>query len=215
TDYKTGTYMLGPSSATDAYMAKNFGVDPSQPGVANLARMTAMNPALAEQNDADEKAAQARIGDQGAVDTAHRQLVQLATAINSLPKGGSLAVAGRGFEGRQELINVYQTARNLLGLGDDPSATSALDSGQIIAKIKTLTGTAMAHQNDQRAAQIAHALTSVLPGGGQQVGAADDILATMLVQNQQQRDFPQYYNNYVAKYGTAIGVQQAFLRDMS
>jgi len=213
-DYNTGTVSLAPSSAIDAQMQQSYGIDPSQPGVANRARAFALNPALEGEDTAGMKLGQDAIAAQPTADATQRNLVQLATAVNSLPKEG-LQTAGAGYEDRQQLANIYQTAASILGLPPDPSVAAATNASQIIDKIKTLSGVAIAHQNDEKAASVAQALTAVLPGGAHQVGAADDVLSNMMVQNQRDRDFPTYFHSYVARYGTAAGVQQAFQHDMN
>ena len=213
TDYQSGAYSLGPSSDTDAYMADKYKVDPTQPGIANHSRMLAMNPALGQQEAQATQSAQARIGDQAATDATHRQLVQLSSAINDLSPTG-FAGTGEDFEDRMHLLNVYNTYAGMLGIPADPTVTNALKNSQIIDKIRTLTGSALANQFGERAANIAHGLSAVLPGGGIQQSASDEMLATMLVQNQQARDFANYRNAYIARYGTDLGVEQRFQADM-
>ena len=216
-NYKTGTPTIAPSSDTDAFMQSSYGIQPGAAPVANHAMMLAKNPALAPMEEADRQAAAARIGNLQDVDTTHRQLLQLSTAVNDLSPTG-FAGAGADFEDRMHLLNIYQTYAGMLGLPADPSVTNAVANSQIIDKIKALSGVALAHQAGDRAAVIAQSLSSVLPGGGQKPQAANEILSTMMVQNQSQRDFAQYYQNYVGglkQYGTPLGVQQAFARDMA
>ncbi len=203
---------LAPSAATDAAMQSAYRVDPTQPGVANHARALALNPELAPQDEAERAAVQTRIGSLQDVDAARRQYLQLGQAINSL-SNGTLTGQGADFERRNQLANVYNTTLNILGLKSDPTVTADLQQAQIIDKIKTLMGSQLAHQNDERAAKIATALSSVLPGGEQQRGAANEVLANMMVQNQQRGDLSQYYNNYVNRYGLALNVGNAFQKD--
>ena len=212
TDYASGATNIGPSSDTDAYMASNYHIDPNAPGVANAARIYAMNPELEAQNAAAQQRAQARVGNLADVDATHRQYVQLGVAINSLSPGAF--GPGASFEDRIQLANIYTTAMQMMGVPPDPSVSANLDAAQIISKINALQGPQLASQYGERAASIAHGLTAVMPGGHFQLNAANDVLGTLMVQNQQARDFPTYYNNYVAKYGTSIGAEQAFQRDM-
>ena len=114
---------------------------------------------------------------------------------------GAIGLARSANKARREPLRVI-----LNGLGKD--------AAQIISKINALQGPQLASQYGERAASIAHGLTAVMPGGHFQLNAANDVLGTLMVQNQQARDFPTYYNNYVAKYGTSIGAEQAFQRDM-
>lgn len=213
TDYKSGSYNIAPSPAADAYVASTLKVDPSQLGVANFAKLAATNPNLAAMEPSAKASADTRIGNQQDIENTHKQLLQLGTAINALPQSG-VTTGGKGFDYRMGLLNIAKTAGQMLGLPSDPTLTSQLADQQIINKIKGLQGAAMAHQDDMRAASVANMLTSVLPGGEQQLPASNHILASMLVQNQNLRDFPSYRNAYVSKYGTNIGVEQAFQRDM-
>lgn len=204
---------LTPSQNTDETMRSQYKIDPNQPGVANRARLIALNPALGAQDDAAAAAAQKRIVNLGDVDSNHRQILQLGQAINKL-SDGSLTGQGADFARRAELANVYNTALGMVGLPKDPTVTSDLEQSQIIDKIRTLVGTQLAHSNDEKAASIAHALTNVLPGGGQQKGASNEVLGSMMVANQQQRDFPQYYNAYTGKYGVSLNAEPSFQHDM-
>lgn len=212
TDYGSGATNIGPSSDTDAHMASTYHIDPSAPGVANAARIYAMNPELEAQNAAAQAHAQGRVGNLADVDATHRQYVQLGEAINSLSPGAF--GPGASFEDRTQLANIYTTAMQMMGVTPDPSVSANLNASQIISKINALQGPQLASQYGERAASIAHSLSAVMPGGHFQVNAANDVLGTLMVQNQQARDFPTYYNNYVAKYGTSIGAEQAFQRDM-
>jgi len=216
TDPASGSYTVAPSSLTDAYMASHYHVSPATtPGdtARNHDMLYSTNPELAQQNDAEEKASQARIGDLGQVEATQSQLVQLGAAINGLSDGG-FSGAGAGFDDRTRLLNIYNTYAGILGAKPDPNVQNAVTNSQIIDKIKTLTGAALAHQDDQRAASIAHALSSVLPGGSQTKAASNDVLSNMMVQNQKLRDFAQYKDNYAQRYGTLVNVEQAFQRDM-
>lgn len=203
---------FAPSVDTDTSMRTQYHVDPTVPGAANRARVLALNPELAPVDDAALKAVQARIGNLGSLDTSQRQLLQLSEAVNGLSRG-TLSGQGHGSEYRTRLVNIGVTAANLLGVPVDPTLTSDLTEQQIAQKIRTMMGPAIANQNDERAASIAHAITGVLPGGDLQPKAANELLAQMLVQTQQPRDLSQYANQYVSKYGLSVGVEPAFQRD--
>jgi hypothetical protein len=204
---------IAPSANTDAVMRDQYKVDPSQPGVANRERLFALNPALAPQDEAAAAAAQKRIGSLAEADQNHRQILQLGQAINKL-SDGTLTGQGADFERRSQLANVYNTAIGILGLPQDKTVTSDLTQSQIQEKIRTLLGSQLAHSNDEKAASIAHALTSVLPGGEQQKAASNEVLSSMMVANQQARDFPQYYNSYTGKYGVSLNAEPSFQHDM-
>ena len=202
-----------PSNQTDQVMAQTYGIDPSQAGVANRTRMLALNPALAAQEDATEKEAQTRIGNLAEQDSTRRQLLQTATSLNSLSHG---TLTGQGADSafRAQLANTYQTVTGMLGIPPDPTVNSDMTAHQISEKIRQLSGAQLAHQAGERAASVQHALASVLPSGDLTPEATSHILAQMLVQNQQSKDFALYHNGYVAKYGTPIAVDQGFSRDM-
>jgi hypothetical protein len=122
---------------------------------------------------------------------------------------------GAGFEERAHLVNLYNTARHLIGLGDDPSTSSIVSNAQVIEKIKQLAAGQIAASNGEHAGYVQQALAAVLPGGAQNVEASNHILSQMMIANQRQRDFNQYYNSYVNKYGTAVNVTNAFNKDVA
>lgn len=203
---------IAPTSDTDSFMAKNYGIDPSQPGAANRARMLALNPVLANQEEATEKAAQARMGNLGEQDTTHRQLLQSAQALSGLSHG---TLTGQGAQSayRAQLANLYQTMTGMMGVAPDPEVNQDITNHALSEKMRQLTSAAMAHQYGEKAASIAHSIADVLPSGDMTPQATSHILAQMLVQNQQAKDFAQYHNNYISRYGTPLGVEQAFARD--
>lgn len=203
--------MVAPSHDTDAAMQSQYHVDPSQPGVANHDRAIALNPQLAPLDDAARKAVQDRVGDLQANDNSRRQLVQLAGAVNALSSGPT--GQGHGSDYRTHLTNILTTAGQYFGVPVDASVTSDLSNQQIIAKIKELAGPQIANQSNQHAASVAHAITGVLPGGDLQPAAANEILSTMLVANQQPRDLSSYANNYAGRYGLMVNVEPSFQHD--
>jgi len=203
---------VAPSTETDNYMHTQYGIDPSQPAVANHDRAIALNPELAAQNEAARAAIEARKGNLQEADTTRRQLMQLSEAYNQLSRS-SLTGQGQGSAYRANLANMYTTVAGMFGVPVDPSVTKDVSEHQIIAKIKELSGAALAHQYGERAASIAHSISNVLPGGDLQPAAAQELLSQMMVQSQQPLDFSQYTNNYVNRYGLAVGAEPAFQRD--
>lgn len=206
----TEPVFMAPSSETVQHLREQYGVDPSQPGVANHERAIAMNPEVAAIDQAARESVQKRIGDLQVTENAKRQLLQLSEAVNGLSTG--VAGQGHGSEWRARAVNMAVTAANLLGIPVDPALTTDLDEQQIIAKIRQMMGPTLANQNDQKSASVAHAITGVLPGGDLQPAAANEILSSMLVQTQQPRDLSNYVNNY-AKFGLMAGVEPAFAKD--
>lgn len=204
--------VLTPSTDTDAFMASQYHVDPSQPAVANHERAIALNPELGPLDDAARASLQTRVGNLQEAANTNRQLVQLSQAINDLSKS-SLTGQGHGSDYRTKLGNLLVTTANMVGVPIDPSTLKDIGDQQIIAKIKELSGAQMAHQYGEKAASIAHAITGVLPGGDLRPEAANEILGSMLVQNQQPRDLSQYGNNYVQRYGVAVNLEPAFAKD--
>lgn len=201
-----------PSVDTDVTMRQTYGVDPSQPGAANRMRMIGLNPATAALDQEAEKAAQARIGNLAEADSTHRNLLQSAEALSELSKG---TLTGQGYNSayRSQLANIYSTLTGMMGIPPDPKVTADLTAHQITDKIRQLSGAQIAHQYGERAASIAHSIADVLPSGDLTPQAASHILAQMLVANQQQRDFAQYHNAYVGRYGTSVNVEPAFQKD--
>lgn len=200
---------ISPDQQTDQFMAQNYNIDPSLPGVANHTRMLAMNPALATQEESAAKSAQNRIGNLQEADTTHRQLLQSADSLSQLSQG---SLTGQGYNSayRAQLANIYSTMSGMLGIPVDPSITKDLTAHQVTEKIRQLSGAQQAHQYGERAASIAHSISNVMPSGDLTPQAASDILSNMLIQNQQQKDFSQYYNGFVNKYGTSVNVEPMF-----
>jgi len=144
------------------------------------------------------------------VQTNARNLRMLGQAINSLPTGGWGAM-GADFHARQQVLQAVQTVRRIAGLGDDESLNKDMTPADIMAKINALGATNIAAIAGQHSADMAHTLMSILPGGNSSTPeAANHIVASLMVQNQQQLDFGNYAQAYVNKYGTAAGVRQAF-----
>lgn len=205
---------IAPTELSDTYMHQHFGWDANQPPVGNAQRIFATNPALAAQEQSEEAAVKARTADLPSADTTRRQLVQLSQAVTGLTQG-NLAGQGAGSAYRARLANLLTTGGDMLrsvGIPIPQDATTAenLTNQQIIDKIKTLTGATLAHQNNERAASIAHAISGVLPGGDLTPQAANELLSQMLVQSQQPLDFSQYVTGHAAKYGMVLGAEQAY-----
>lgn len=203
---------LAPSADTDAAMQSSYKVDPSRPGVANRAQALAMNPALAPLDEAAQKSVQERVGNLGDADTTRRQLLQMAQSTADLTKG-TLTGQGYGSALREKYANIYNTAANMMGVPSDPTVTGDLTSHQILDKLKTLSASNMANQNNEKAASIAHGISAVLPSGDLTPQAAQEIISQMLVQNQQRPDLSQYNQNFVNRYGLSVGVENAFRND--
>lgn len=214
-DYQKNLALVRPSKMAQDYLAKTFrGYVPGAGPVQNRTRVFAMNPGLEAVDKQDEVNAKNRIGDPGAVDQVHRQYVQLFDAINTLGQG-ELSGRGPDFDTRQALANAYKYGATLLGYQVDPSVENNLVAGDIINKIRQMTGTALADQSGQHSHEIAQALQAVLPGGEHQLKSANEILSQMMLYNQQQRDFAQYYNQYVGQNGMSAGVNDVFKQEMA
>jgi hypothetical protein len=215
-DYKSGTYSFAPSSVSDASVAKlgpaNAPLDVSgaQGAAMKNSMMIGMNPQLAGEEATNAKQAETAYGDPLALTAAQQQTRLLAQAVNAIPAGG-LGAMGQGYEQRQNLLNLYQTFHRMVAGSDDPDINQATAPAAIISKIQSLQSQTMAHANDQHSYDAARAIASVLPGGSTaNKAAANEILANLMTQTQRGIDFPQFEQAYVAKYGTHIGVVQAF-----
>jgi hypothetical protein len=211
-----GNQTWAPSDASDAQIQSNH-LDASggDDAVWNNRRAVALNPGL----QADQATGDKAITDNGPLRAAalnnSTNLRMLGQAINSIPPGG-IAAMGASYEGRQDLVRMAQTVRRMLGLGEDRGLNADLTPGDIIAKINTLASTTMAHATGQHSADIANALKSILPGGGSSnPAAANHIIASLMTQNQRDLDFGNFANAYTGKYGTSVGVQEAFDKEMT
>ena len=80
--------------------------------------------------------------------------------------------------------------------------------------MKTFAGVARAEESGFRASGLAQALGAVQPDGSMTREAANQILASMYVAKQVEADFSKYYDRYVRKFNTALGVEENFNRDM-
>jgi hypothetical protein len=212
-DPKSKAYNIGPSSNADALLTRFGGWDPNANPVANIAKVRMLNPSFETTEATDTANSQERLKGAAQYQSNHDNLVHLVRAVNTISSGG-LTGQGAGFEYRQGLNDVYQTVAKLIGLPQNEQDVSNLSEAQVIAKLKGLSAPQIAQQYGQESAAISNAINSVLPGGGTKLPAANSLFADMLVQNQRERDFATYYNAYVAKYGTAAYVQEAFKRDM-
>lgn len=202
---------VAPSQNTDAYMEQNYGVNPSLPGVANRTRAFASNPALAAQDEAEEKAVQQRIGNLGEQDSSRRNMLMQVQALGSLSHG----VAGQGYDSalRSRLANMYQTLTGFIGMQPDPAVNADLSAHQLSDKIRELSGAQLAHQYGERAASVQHALSGVLPSGDLTPDALAHIASSMVISNQQSKDLNAYHNGYINRYGVANGLAQNFSND--
>ena len=61
---------------------------------------------------------------------------------------------------------------------------------------------------------LAQDITNALPGGSMSEAARTEMLASMWIANQEAEDFRKYYDNYVRRYGTALGVSENFQSEM-
>jgi len=208
-----GSLYMGPSSATDNVLRQRYGFDPSLPPIANIYKASGMGHPEVMVDPTQLRAHQESIGKTGyEADDAGRTYVQLAKSLNGL-SDGTFTGAGPGFEDRQNLANIYGYMTKLFGVKNDLNQND-IDQGQIIAKINKLQASALAHQNGERAASIAMGLQSSLPGGAQTKEAANTNLSAMMIQNQRARDFRDYTNSYISRYGTDAGLEESFNRDM-
>lgn len=205
---------ISPSDDTISQIQKQYGVNPSQPPVANRERAIALNPELATLDAAANQKVQERIGNLQDAENARRQVVQSASAYASLPKEGIMS-QGHASDKRAMWANIYNTGRQMMGLPPDPELANATSANQIIDKVNAITGPAVANQYGEKAASIAHNISSVLASGDTSPKAAADIQAMFLIQAKQPQDLAQYKDNYPtsSKSGLMVGVEPSFQRD--
>ena len=211
-----GAQTWAPSETSDAQLQSMGLHTEGGPGAARANRLLInRNQGLQGAEAAGQQVIATNQAGQADAVTNARNLRMLGQAINSIPPGG-IAAMGENYEGRQQLVRIIQTARRMVGLPDDEALNADMTPADIVAKINTLASTSMAHATGQHSADIANALKSILPGGGSSnFAAANHIIAGLMVQNQQALDFGHFANAYLAKYGTSIGVQQAFQDEMN
>jgi len=209
-----GQLHIGPSDATNNWLMSNYGFDPSLPPRANIEKAVAMGYRDVAHDYRPKQNAWNQAGFDA--DSQMMNYVQLGKAINSL-RDDSFTGAGPAAEDRTSLAAVYNYAAKLMGINDaiDPVSNKEITAQQIIQKITALQGPQIANQYGERAANIAHSLSSVLPGAGTTKEAANTNLAGMMTQNQRLRDFRDYANNYVSKWQTDAGLEQGFNRDFT
>jgi hypothetical protein len=211
-DYTTGRAAIGPSPEAESAVAQQYkGFDPTANPITNRAMVEAQNPEFAKNNTNDEALGTAALANQDSAYQTQRTYVQLADALSQLSPGA--LGTGAHFEDRMHLANLYNTYTNALGIAPDPSITAQLSSSQIIAKIDNLQALALANKYGQTSQGIAQGLQGVLPSGQQTPQAAFHVLSQLMVQNQRERDFGNYYNTYTNQNGFAAGAYQAFNHD--
>ena len=214
-NYATGQYNISPTAATDAALAKAYGVTPTGNAMQFATQLQMRNPVAFEQGEKLQAArADQFAGNPADIDSEHRLLTELASTVNSLPQDGLLAT-GEGFQDRARVVNIYNTISKMSGgvLPFLSEQDKAVSNKQIIDKIRAYAGSAAAAGAGQHSAEIANALTSALPGGEHNVDAANSVLSNMLVTNQQKRDFMQYRQAYLGRYGTHAGLMENFTRE--
>jgi len=205
---------LSPSADTDAEMQKAYHINPGANGATNQALAFSLSPQAKPLDDAARTNWTNATNNLPQMDTSQRQIIQLAQSINELSHG-SLTGQGHGSEYRTRLTNIAATGAQMLGMPLPSDWSKDLTNQQIITKIKTLMGPAIAQQNDEKAAAIARAITGVLPGGDLTTDAADELLSQMLIQPQKARDLYNYGNEYSSRYGVMAGVDAGFQRDVA
>jgi len=218
-DYGHGTYTVLPSSTSDAQVAASTGLG-DQLDLSGGARAAARNHAMIGANtqlaslDASEgKAADLRASNQDEYNTLAQNYRTLGIAINDVPQHG-FATMGPGADKRQYLENIANAASRALGLGNIPGISEATTPGELIAKIEALSSMKLTQDAGLHAQGVQSMLQGVLPSlETGNVGAANQIIAKMMMQNQKDIDFKQFREGYVSKYGTNIGVENAYAQE--
>ncbi|HLY78638.1 MAG TPA: hypothetical protein VKQ70_04650, partial [Caulobacteraceae bacterium] len=168
---------------------------------------------LAPQETAANQSYAAEQANQSSYQTSSRQLQQLAQAVNAMPPGG-LGAMGEGYEDRQTLLRLAQTANRVITGQDDPSINADTSPGDLVRKIQGLASAQLTQQAGLHASSVQETLQHILPGGGSaNVGVANQLIASMMVANQQAIDKPAFEQAYAAKYGTMLGADQAFQQE--
>lgn len=212
-----GIPTFAPTDATLGVLQQQLGGKGYVPGDtrANAIRIGANDPAFAAAEVADTDQAKTRAADQQSFETNQRQMAELATSINSMAGQNGVMATGAWAARRADAVNGYETLRQIFGLAPDALQANVVEN-QVAEKVSQLVAAQLAHANGERAAQIQVALSHVLPGMHLQTDAAAQVLAPMMIANQQGRDFPSYWQQYAngAKgAGFSYGVNQAFARD--
>jgi hypothetical protein len=161
------------------------------------------------------KVAQVRANDAYKSSQTRSDLNTMSSAFTSIPDEG-LAGKGPGFAERARLFNIYNFAAKNSGgmLPIYDAGDASVTNQQILNKLATLNSGDFARTNGSHAGYIQQAITSALPQGEMTEQAGVKVLASMYAANQMDEDFRKYYQNYVSRYGTAWGVQDAFNADM-
>jgi len=210
---ENGNLRISPTAEGSKFLTETYGFDPSLPPAANLARASAqghydvvVDPATLQKHRSaiSESAYQA--------DDNARNYTMLGNAIASLSEG-TLTGQGPMAEDRTALANLYNYAAKLIGINEQINPND-VTAQQIIEKLNGLQSPQLAQQYGERAARVAESLKSVLPGAGMTKDAALMNLSHMMVQNQRLRDFRDYANQYIGKFGTDAGLEAAFNKDM-
>jgi hypothetical protein len=212
TDYTTGQVNIGPSSVANEYIRKMTDgaadLNSGAPVISSI--MKARFPGTFDENEQlAQREVDSHLNGIDQADSALRNLREIAIAINNLPDTG-FGASGANQKDRANLVNIYQTARRVFGLPDDPDAASITTPSQIIAKLQTFGGAQAALQFGEKAARAADALTQVFPGGNVDKKAANNVVSNMFIQEQQLRDFSKYKDYYYQKTGTYQGAWSNF-----
>jgi hypothetical protein len=214
--YDTGTYDIGPTSGQDAEMAK-AGFAPIAPGDRGGGIRAQVHlstqPQLQQQAESDHAFAKAQEGDVIQLNNLHRQQLDMAGAISSLPEGGLLA-SGPGAGAKYNALNWANQVLRTAGLPPLQGITDATNAQQVLGKLNGVLAQVTSQQYGQTAAAEAEQIRSILPGVETSKGAAMNLLSQMMVSTQQSRDFGEYHHAYQQRYGTDYGIQQAYSRDM-
>lgn len=208
----SGNLRIEPTASSNNIMIRDFGYDPKLSPQQNMAMISVNKPGFASANQLAMKDGQRIKEDAYAADANARNFVMLGNAISHLSEN-SFTGQGPLASERTELANIYNYAARLIGINDqiDPNEVT---QQQIIAKLNGLAAPQLAAQFGEKAARVSEALRGVLPGSSQSKDAAMENLSQMMLQNQIFRDKRSYSNNYLARFGTLVGVDDSFNNDM-
>jgi hypothetical protein len=213
-DYKSGTQSWAPSSVSDQQFSglmQGRGDVSGNGQMRNRVQIGLLGLGGAAQ--AAEKDYETNQAGQSNYQTSSRQLQQLALAVNQMPTGG-LGAMGEGYDERQTMLKLAQTANRIIMGGDDPGLNAQTSQGDLIRKIRGLASTQLTQQAGLHAQGVQQMLNGILPGAeSANVDTANQMISSMMVANQQLIDKPAFEQAYNAKYGTMLGADQAFTQE--
>lgn len=215
-DEKSYRYDVAPTANVDQQMAQ-FGFTGQDPArdIAMIRSKIGFNPTAAQAAQDDQKIATENVAAAQNTGQIRRETEALTKNLMGLsPDGQTFLSSGPLFDERVRLANMYNWLASFSGVQDRISDSDAIDAKQITDKITVLLGTRFTSQQGFRGQELANSVTNALPGGAMSEGARLEMLASMWVANQEAEDFRKYYENYIKRYGTALGVNKNFQAEM-